>query len=596
MNYKSEKLLNGEIYGWMLKCAACELKFHIKDVNDLNVFPVPDGDTGDNMWRTINGGVNALATCKTEDLPDAVVTSSKGMIFKARGNSGVILSQFFKGITLVLSGSDSADAAKLIEALRSGVKHSYAAVLNPMEGTILTVARESAEYAAKNVKKDAPLSELFAKLLTGMKNSLKRTPELLPVLKQAGVIDSGGAGLYYIAAGFSRALNEDVEKTKAHYGIQANLVDGEPDQHSHADNVNVDLFTADDVMKYGYCTELLIRLQNSRTDIESFDDDAVRRFLSEAGDSVVYFRSESLVKLHVHTFDPERVMSYMHNFGEFLKIKIENMTLEHTDNDSPVALIDLASDRIEQSEGRRRGSGSELMDEFGLGQEEYPEKKFFGTVAVCAGSGFAETFKAMGCDALVSGGQSMNPSTQDFIDAFKNVNAEHIIVFPNNKNIVLSARQAADLYTDAAVHVVETSDLGQGYVGLSAIYPDETDIDSIIASIEEAVSSSSSGAVSNAVKSGNFDGVAVSEGDFIGFIGKKIISSEQDVVSAAMLLTDRLIASSESGSIITCFTGRDTDSFENSILEKAIAEKYPDTEVFFTSGGQEVYSYILVAD
>ena len=599
MDYKSEKLLNGEIYGWMLKCAACELKIHIKDVNDLNVFPVPDGDTGDNMWRTINGGVKALGACKTEGLPDAVVTSSKGMLLEARGNSGVILSQFFKGITDVLSGSDSADAKKLIVALNSGVKHSYAAVLNPTEGTILTVARESAAFAEKNVSDDAPLSELFSQLMTGMRNSLMHTPELRPVLKQAGVIDSGGAGLYYIAAGFSRALNEDIEKTKIHYGIQANMVDSEPEYRTHADNVNVDLFTADDVMSYGYCTELLIRLQNTKTDIESFDDDALRKFLAESGDSVVYFRSDSLLKLHVHTLHPERVMDHMHNFGEFLKVKIENMTLEHTDNDSPAALIELASDNpavslgagnvayVAENEGPRYG----IEFETGSG-----EKKFFGSVAVCAGEGFSEIFKAMGCDALVAGGQSLNPSAQDFLNAFEKVNAEHIIVFPNNKNIVLSARQAAELYTKAHVHVIETSNLGQGYVGLSAIYPDESDIDGIIEAVNEAVASSCSGAVSTAVKSGNFDGVTVSEGDYIGFVGKTIISSEKEVVSAAMLLADHLLESSESKSVITCFAGKDTLDYENGMLEKAIQEKYPDTEVFMASGGQDVYSYIFVAD
>ena len=334
-------------------------------------------------------------------------------------------------------------------------------------------------------------------------------------------------------------------------------------------------------MSYGYCTELLVRLQNTKTDIASFDDDAMRKFLAEAGDSVVYFRSDSLLKLHVHTLHPERVMDHVHNFGEFLKVKIENMTLEHTDNDSPAGLIELASDN------------PVLSPEFEKG---IADKKFFGSVAVCAGEGFSKIFRAMGCDELVAGGQSLNPSAQDFLNAFEKVNAEHIIVFPNNKNIVLSARQAAELYSNAKVHVIETSNLGQGYVGLSAIYPDDNDIDGIIAAVNEAVASSCSGAVSTAVKSGNFDGIHVNEGDFIGFVGKKIISSEREVVSAAMLLADHLLGSSENRSVITCFAGKDTADYENEMLEKAIQKKYPDTEVFMTSGGQDVYSYIFVAE
>ena len=429
-----------------------------------------------------------------------------------------------------------------------------------------------------------------------MKNSLKRTPELLPVLKQAGVIDSGGAGLYYIAAGFARALNEDVAKSRMFYGIQPEPVDTYADSGSRADNVNIDMFTADDVMDYGYCTELLVRLQNTKTDIDSFDDDAVKEFLAAAGDSVVYFRSDSLLKLHVHTLHPEKVMEHMHNYGEFLKIKIENMTLEHSGNDEPEDLIDLAAEIPEEQVYPIPGEAAEVYISGGEEMLVYGEKKFFGTVAVCAGDGFSQLFTEMGCDALVAGGQSLNPSAQDFIDAFQKVNAEHIIVFPNNKNIVLSARQAADMFDGADVRVIETSNLGQGYVGLSAIYPDETDIENIVSAINEAVASSCSGAVSRAVKSGNFDGIDVEEGDYIGFVGKKIISAHKDVVNAAMLLSDYLLNASESKSVITCFCGKETTGADNSRLELEIGQKNPDTEVFFAPGGQEIYSYIFVAD
>ena len=598
MNYRNEKLLSGEIYSLMLKCAECELKLHIKDVNDLNVFPVPDGDTGDNMWRTINGGVNALKACKTEDLQDAVITSSKGMLMGARGNSGVILSQFFKGITDVLSRHDKADSGVLLEALRNGVKVSYASVQNPTEGTILTVARESVDHAGEKIGEDATLSQLFTELKNGMEISLKRTPELLPALKQAGVIDSGGAGLYFIATGFALALNEDMETLEKRYGPVEKNSEASYDRHGREESVNVDLFTADDVMEYGYCTELLIRLQNGKTDIENFDDGAIRAFLAEAGDSVVYFRDGSLLKLHVHTMDPEKVMDHMHKFGEFLKLKIENMTLEHTDNDSPAARK-VNADREEAPDAGLAGTSSEQPgysagdNAFSVEKADVPAKHY-GTVVVSMGDGFNEIFTALGTDAIVSGGQSYNPSASDFIDAFEKVNAENIIVFPNNKNINLAARQAADMYEKAKVYVIDTVNLGQGYIGLAAVDPDETDVNAVVDSVNEAVSLCDSGSVSVAVKSGNFDGIAVNEGDFIGFVGKNIVSSEKDLVSASMLLADHLLADESKRGVLTCFTGKDTTDADNSFLEKAIGEKYPDVELFFAPGGQDIYSYIFV--
>lgn len=577
MNYRDAKVLTSDIYSVMLECAAGELKAHIKDVNDLNVFPVPDGDTGDNMWRTMHGGVKALKTCKTEGLRDAVNTSSKGMLHAARGNSGVILSQFFKGITDVISSSENADAECLLIALQNGVRHAYAAVLNPTEGTILTVARESVEYAADNVCAGATLHELFTQLLTGMKESLEHTPELLPLLKQAGVIDSGGAGLYFIAHGFVNALTDDIDVLRSRYGYKTESIDSDSPSQDRAESVNINLFTADDVMDYGYCTELLVRLQHSKTDIASFDDDAVKRFLASVGDSVVYIRDESLIKLHVHTFSPEKVLDYMHAFGEFLKLKIENMTLEHSGNDSPHSL----PVSCEQDDGKA----------FGTVQKS---RKYLGIVAVSAGEGFAETFTSMGVDVLVSGGQSMNPSAQDFIDAFRQLDADNIIVFPNNKNIILSARQAAGLYTGSRIHVIESSSLGQGYVGLAALYPCEDHVEELVDSVNNAIKESCSGSVSVAAKSGLFDGVTVNEGNYIGFIGKTIISSAGSLFDTALALADHLLK--EDKCVLTCFCGKDATDADNERLGSALKEKYPGVEVYFIPGGQDVYSYIFVAD
>jgi len=612
MNFKNAKLLNGEIYALMLKAGENELRAHIDDVNNLNVFPVPDGDTGDNMWRTVNGGVNALEACKTEGLQDAVLTSSKGMLLEARGNSGVIISQFFKGITDVLKNTETANSAQLIQALQSGVKEAYSSVMVPTEGTILTVARESVEYAASKTDENSTLSELMDALRDGMKVSLEHTPELLPVLKQAGVIDSGGAGLYYVISGFCKVFNEDIDMLKLRLASSAPTA--QADSHkSAAESVNIDKFTADDVMEYGFCTELLVRLQNSKTDIATFNDDKIRKFLAHIGDSVVYFRSESLVKLHVHTLEPEKVMEFMHQYGEFLKLKIENMTLEHSSNEEPV--YDLPEPTIQgevkiygnahhadagifhasndDSHSNSEQAVSNPAVKF-VGMQSFGPKRL-GCVCVSTGEGFNEVFTSMGADALIEGGQSHNPSTQDFLDAYSLVKADNILVFPNNKNITMAARQAADLFTGASVFVIDTANLGQGYAAMGAIDPETDDIEDMLDNISSYLDSVSYGSVSIAVRDAEFDSVKVKAGDYIAFKGKKILDAKPDPVSAGIALSEYLLSSGDK-SVLTCFAGCDVNEEQIQALNDAIVAAHPEIEAYFTPGGQEVYNFIIVAE
>ena len=611
MDFRNAKLLNGEIYTLMLQAGESELRAHIDDVNNLNVFPVPDGDTGDNMWRTVSGGVNALAACKTEGLQDAVITSSKGMLLEARGNSGVIISQFFKGITDILKDSETADAQGLIQALQSGVKAAYSSVMKPTEGTILTVARESVEYAASKIGKDSTLSELFELLRDGMKESLDHTPELLPVLKQAGVIDSGGAGLYYVISGFCKVFTEDTDMLKLRLASRDRTLQSET-HRSAAESVNIDKFTADDVMEYGFCTELLVRLQNSKTDIATFNDDRIRKFLTHIGDSVVYFRSDSLVKLHVHTLEPEKVMQFMHRYGEFLKLKIENMTLEHSSNEE--AVYDISEPAV-QGEVKIYGNAHHADAGIFHSSDEDPadneanvsnpsvrfvgmqsfERKTLGCVCVSTGEGFNEIFTSMGADVLIEGGQSHNPSTQDFLDAYSLVKADNILVFPNNKNITMAARQAADLFTGASVFVIDTANLGQGYAAMGAIDPETDDIEDMLDGISAYLDNVSYGSVSVAVRDAEFDGIKVKAGDYIAFKGKKILAAKPDPEGAAEALAEQLLSSGNK-TVLTCFSGNSVNDETVEKLRTGINSAHPEIEAYFTLGGQETYDFIMVAE
>lgn len=539
---------------------AAQLRSNADEVNKLNVFPVPDGDTGDNMRMTIEAGINALENLDTDDLAEVMRVFSHGMLLGARGNSGVILSQFFAGTAKGFESAEEADPETLGRALEMGVKQAYTSVMTPTEGTILTVARESVEYAVAHITPESTIRTFFADLVKEMHRSLDRTPEILTVLKEAGVVDSGGAGLLYIMEGFNRVLNgEEVEDTAPVAAVSKPALD-------------VTKFGADSEMTYGYCTELLVQLTNAKTDVEAYDIEPLKVFLTSIGDSVVCFKTDSIVKIHVHTRTPDKVLAYCLQYGEFLTVKIENMSVQHSELDDKTDVP--AAPKTEQAPA---------------------EKKKYGIVQVCIGSGIEALFRDFGTDVIVEGGQTQNPSTNDFLDAFAKVNAEHIFVFPNNGNILMAAQQAAELYDKAEIHVIPSKSLGTGYVALSCIDPTAPSADDIMAAITDAMGRVTTGYVSPSIRDAELNGVKIKKGDTIGIIDKKIVLSESERATAAEALAARLMDQPDKF-MLTVFCGKDAAAEERAALNEALGNAHPSAEIYFIDGEQEIYPYIFVAE
>ena len=557
-NGQDAKFLDGTLLAKMAQGGAAQLRSNSDEVNKLNVFPVPDGDTGDNMRMTIESGIAALENTTSSDLAEVMKTLSRGMLLGARGNSGVILSQFFAGVAKGFEASEKADAMTLGHALELGVKQAYASVMTPTEGTILTVAREAVEYTVARVTPESTIRSLFADLVKEMQASLARTPEILTVLKDAGVVDSGGAGLLYIMDGFNRVLNGEK--------VEATVIPEKKTEAAPA--IDLDVFGPDSIMTYGYCTELLIRLQNSKTDVEAFDVEPLKDFLAEIGDSVVAFKTDSIVKLHVHTLTPEKVLAHCRTFGEFLTVKIENMSVQHS----------------EVEESKKTEAPAKPV-----------EKKQYGMVTVTNGPGIEALFRDVGVDEIVQGGQTQNPSTNDFLDAFAKIAAEHIFVFPNNGNILMAAQQAAEIYEDAEVHVIPTKNIGTGYVAASSMDVTCPDVEANVEAMKEAMSRVTAGYISPSIRDADLNGVHITNGDTIGIIEKEIVVSDADRAVATHALIGKLLSDPEKF-MLTVFCGVDATEEERADLEAYLAENHSDIEVYFVDGGQEIYPYIIIAE
>ncbi len=559
------KYLGGALLRKMAKGGAKQLGSNADEVNKLNVFPVPDGDTGDNMRMTIESGIAAIEGIDSDDLAEVMRALSHGMLLGARGNSGVILSQFFAGTANGLESENKADPETFGRALQRGVAQAYSSVMTPTEGTILTVAREAVEYAVSRITPKSTIRTLFADLVGEMHASLERTPEILTVLKEAGVVDSGGAGLFYIMDGFNRVLNgEDIDGTE----------DSVSQKTAPAATTSIFDFGPDSVMEYGYCTECLLRLQNAKTDIDAFDIEELKSFLASLGDSIVAFKNDSIVKLHVHTFTPEKVLEYCRNYGEFLTIKIENMSVQHSES---------------EAEEAKKEEKQELPEE-----NSAPAKRY-GMVAVSNGPGVDALFGDLGVDKIVSGGQTQNPSTNDFLDAFAQVSAEHIFVFPNNGNIFMAASQAADLWEKAEVHVIPSKNIGMGYVAMSTADLSGDGVDAIVEEMNEAMKRVTTGYISPSIRDADMNGVHINEGDTIGIIDKEIVLSEKERKDASHALASKLLDMPEKF-MLTVFVGADATEEERAELEAFIGEKYPSDEVYFIDGGQDIYPFIFVAE
>ena len=531
----------------MLMGGAAKLGSRASEINDLNVFPVADGDTGTNMSLTIEGGLSKIASLDSENIAEVSGVFAKGVLLSARGNSGVILSQIFAGINEGLSAYKEVGARELAAAYALGIAKSYASVQNPTEGTILTVFRESTDYAAKMITNDSTVEDFFRLHTEEAERSLARTKELLPALAEADVIDSGGAGYLSVALGMHEALTGRVSESDFSF----------TEKQSTA-ALDIDRFTRDSALVSGYCTEFLLRLTTGKCNPDTFDEKGLTKELeSIGGESIVAYKTDDIVKVHVHTFIPGEALSIAQKYGEFLTVKIENMELGHSDTEK----------------AKKKTS------------------KKFSVVAVATGDGLSERFSSLGADKIISGGQTQNPSIEEFIKAFDECGTESIIVLPNNKNILLAAKQAAEIYEKSKVFVVETKNLMQGHAALSVITPGITDIEALVGSAKRAAEGVVCCEVTKAVRDVVIDGKEIKKGDYIA-ISDGSLSAVADTAMAAA--TEALAeADTDLSEIITVFAGFDASEEEREALVEYLSEEYPDCEVTLSYGGQEIYDYLI---
>ncbi len=535
------KLLNGTTLKYMLENGSNNLTNHYAEIDALNVFPVPDGDTGTNMHLTFASGVKDAKATLSERVEDISKALSKGLLMGARGNSGVILSQIFRGFYQGLETVDEADVETLANAFVKGSEIAYRAVMKPVEGTILTVIRESSYMAREYVinNPDCTLIEYFENFIVEAHTSLNLTPELLPVLKEVGVVDSGGAGLVLILEGFRDALlNKTIELKEvstSSAGVQEQMSSEE----------------------FGYCTEFIVRL--SENGLVSFDEDKVKKALARIGESIVVVQDDDIVKVHVHTLTPGDALNIAQRYGEFVKLKIENMQEQHEN-------IISSADAISSA----------------------PKKKY-ALIAVAAGDGLTEYFKELRVDHVISGGQTMNPSTEDFVEVIKKLNAEHVIILPNNSNIILAASQAATVLEEQSITVLPTKTIPQG-IGACIMFNPDIELDDNLTEMNEAISRMRTGQVTYAIKDTSIDGVTINASDYMGILEKNIIVSSKDKKEVTETLIDQLLA--DESEIVTLIFGEDSNEKEVERIEEYITSKY-DVEVEVIMGNQPVYSLFI---
>lgn len=551
--------IDGILLKQMIISGANNLYNNYPEVDALNVFPVPDGDTGTNMNLTISSGAKEIATRNDASVYDVAKAFSRGLLMGARGNSGVILSQIFRGFAQGLKGKIEATAQDISDALLMGKEVAYKAVMRPVEGTILTVIRESSQALADSVYPDMPLDEALDILLKEARESLKRTPNLLPVLKEAGVVDSGGAGLCKIIEGFDLALHNQI--------VEKNMPDVVSDSvvEPIIGNVQASL----EHKEFGYCTEFILKIPEDpvKAKKKNFVPSRFSGVLNSHGNSIVMVHDDDLIKVHIHTLNPGNILTYAQQFGEFVKIKVENMSEQHT----------------------------HLIEEDAKAKEDEIKKqpkKPFGLISVGAGKGIVDLFKDLNCDYIVSGGQTMNPSTEDFIKAIKSINAEQIFILPNNSNIIMAATQACDVMNEEVkCTVIPTKTIPQGLVS-AMMYNPESDYDTNYNDMMEALSSVKSGQVTFAVKDTSFEGMEIHKDDFIGICDKKILATEKDKIKCALKLINTMI--DEDSSIITIITGEDVTEAERDALKELVQAKVGDmVDVDVKVGLQPVYSFII---
>lgn len=548
----------------MLLAGASELSRQASRVDAMNVFPVPDGDTGTNMNLTMSSGALEIQKRRGDEHAGKLAQSfSKGLLMGARGNSGVILSQLFRGFSKAIAEEETISAQKLAHAFTQGVTMAYEAVMKPVEGTILTVAREAAAGAAKAAQRTSDVVAVIKATLEAAEESLARTPDLLPVLKEVGVVDSGGQGLVIIYQGFYQALSGN-SIFVFHEGNGESRKEADFGQAYQVERAQMHLKTED--IHYGYCTEFLVRLKGE----EVFQQSSFRENMSRFGDSLLVVADEDLVKIHIHSERPGEVLSFGQKFGELIGIKIENMREQHS--------------QIVEQEGK-----DEAVRE---GAQKLPPDKLplpYGVVAVAMGNGITDVMRSLGVDQVVAGGQSMNPSTEDLINAASRLQAEHILVLPNNKNVILAAEQAAKLLSIPAT-VIPSRSIPQGMAAMLAFRMDESPEKNKEEMIN-AISRVKTGQVTYAVRDTKLDQLEIKEGDFLGMAEGEIITTGQTSSEVALQLLSQMV--DDDDEIITIFYGEEIQAHVAENLADTLEELYPDREVELHRGGQPLYSYIF---
>lgn len=527
-------------------------------INELNVFPVPDGDTGTNMTMTIMSAAKEVSALEQVNMRALCKAISSGSLRGARGNSGVILSQLFRGFTKGIGEAEEIDVDILCDAMQRAVETAYKAVMKPKEGTILTVARGAADRALELVDTTDDLVYFIGEVIAEAEDVLARTPEMLPVLKQAGVVDSGGQGLVEVLKGaYDALLGKEIDYT----------IEG---AETGREFVKISQETEQDI-KFGYCTEFIIVLNNP---LDEKEEMSYKAYLESIGDSIVVVADDEIVKTHVHTNDPGLAIQKALTYGSLSKIKIDNMREEHQEK--------LIKDAEKQAAAQKAGEAERKKDE--------GPKKDMGFVVVSIGEGLNQIFRDLGADALIEGGQTMNPSTEDVLDAVRSVNAGTVFVLPNNKNIILAANQAASLTEDKRVIVLPTKTIPQGITALINYIPEQTPEENESRMLQE-IANVKTGQVTYAVRDTVVDDKDIKEGDYMGIGDSGILSVNQDMKQCFAQMVDQMV--DEDSAIVSVFYGADVSESEAQELADAVEEKYPDLEVELQAGGQPVYYYVV---
>lgn len=558
---KVEKITETE-FRKMILTSSDRLNKNAEFINSLNVFPVPDGDTGTNMSLSFASGSKYVSESTSANVGDLAQALAKGLLMGARGNSGVILSQVFRGFAKSVSNKKELTPQDLAQALQGGVETAYKAVMKPQEGTILTVARKSAEAAKKVAKDGGDIVAVMKDTYEAAEAALKTTPDLLPVLKEVGVVDSGGQGLTFVYQGFYDALSGNVRDDEVHKPSPVEM--DEMVSAEHHKSAQGKLNTED--IKYGYCTEIMVRLGAGRLVEKKFDYDEFRGYLAEIGDSLLVIADDEVVKVHVHTEHPGMVLSYGQKFGSLIKVKVDNMRLQH----------ETILEKDEEEEREEEISENEISGDYGI-------------IAIASGEGVAEIFKNLGATYVLSGGQTMNPSTKDIVDAIAKTKKDKVIILPNNKNIFLAADQAAEVCDVDAV-VVPSKTIAQGMAAMLGFSKD-ADLEENKEAMTDELDTVISGQVTIAVRDTTIEGREIKKDDYMGIVDGNIVVTNPDRKEAAIEMVRAML--DEDSEVVTIIYGEDGNKEEAEAIETAVSELDEDLEIEIHEGNQPVYPYLI---